>query len=75
MRKGSGGPRKELWLRFQRLISELLQEEGLPAEERFDGLILAMRAHGLPCDPERVEKIRKLWLECVAEQRKRHKRT
>jgi hypothetical protein len=57
------------------LVIQLLQEEGIPEEERFDGLILAMRAHGLTCDPKRVEKIRKFWLECVAERKKRRKTT
>lgn len=75
MRRGSGSRGQEVWLKFQRLISQLLQEEGIPPEKRFDGLILAIRAHGLPCDPERVEKIRKLWLECVADRQKRRKRT
>jgi hypothetical protein len=65
----------KLWGEFQRLVIQLLQEEGIPEEERFDGLILAMRAHGLPCDPKRVEKIRKFWLECVAEREKRRKKT
>ncbi len=71
MKRGRGGG----WLVFQRLISQLLQEEDIPAEDRFDGLIFAIRAHGLPCDPGQVEKIRKLWLECVADRRKRRKRT
>ncbi len=65
----------KLWGEFRRLVIQLLQEEGISEEERFDGLILAMRAHGLPCDQKRVEKIRKLWLECVAERKKRRKRT
>ncbi len=43
-------PKPELWMRFEKLLVQLLQEEELPAEDRFDGLILAMRAHGLPCD-------------------------
>ncbi len=65
----------KLWGEFQRLVTQLLQEEGIPEEERFDGLILAMSAHGLPCDPKRVEKLRKLWLVCVAERKKRRKKT
>lgn len=65
----------ELLDEFRRLVSQLLQEEEIPVEERFDGLILAMRAHGLPCDPKRVEKIRRLWLECVAERKKRRRKT
>ncbi len=36
----------DVWGRFERLVKELLQEETLPAEDRFDGLILAMRATG-----------------------------
>ena len=75
MEKRRRRTKRELWVEIQRLVSQLLQEERVPTEERFDGLILAMRAHGLPCDPKRVEKIRKLWLECVAERKKRRKRT
>jgi len=68
-------PSPELWKKLERLIIDLLQEEGIPEQERFDGLILAMRAHGLPCDPERVEKIRKCWNECVASRRQRRGKT
>lgn len=75
MGKRRRGARAELWTKFQGLIVQLLLEEQIPPEERFNGLIMAMRAHGLPCDPKRVEKIRKLWLECVAERKKRRKRT
>ena len=65
----------ELWRKFERLIIDLLQEEGIPEQERFDGLILAMRAHGLPCDPERVEAIRKCWNECVAVRQQPRRKT
>ena len=65
----------ELWRKFERLIIDLLQEEGIPEQERFDGLILAMRAHGLPCDPERVETIRKCWNECVAVRQQPRRKT
>lgn len=75
MEKGRRRAKAESWLTFQRLVSQLLQEEEVSAEDRFEGLILAMRAHGLLCDQKRVEKIRKLWLECVAERKKPRKRT
>lgn len=75
MEKRRGRGKARLWTEFERLVTHLLQEERIPEEERFDGLILAMRAHGLPCDPERAEKIRRLWLECVAARQKRRKRT
>jgi len=75
MQKRSRRREGALWERFRALITQLLQEEGVPPEERFDGVILAMRAHGLPCDPRRVKEIRRLWLECVAERKKRRKRT
>ncbi len=68
-------PDPELWRKFERLIIDLLQEEGIPEQERFDGLILAMRAHGLSCDAERVEKIRKCWNECLASRQQRRRKT
>ncbi len=64
----------KFWGEFQRLVPQLLQEEQIPPEDRFDGLILAMRAHGLLSDQKRVEKIRKLWLECVAERKRLRKK-
>ncbi len=75
MEKRRRRTKADLWVEFQRLILQLLEEETIPIEDRPAGTILAMRAHGLPCDPKRVEKIRKLWLECVAERKKRRKRT
>jgi len=51
---------------FRRLITDCLREEHISVEVRFDGLILAMKAHHLPCPPERVQEIRKQWLACVA---------
>jgi hypothetical protein len=75
MQRRRSREKADLWLRFQRLISELLLEEHVPAEDRFEGLIMAMRAHGLPCDPAQVEKIRKLWNECVAARQKHRRKT
>jgi len=75
MGKRRRGARAELWTKFQGLIVQLLLEEQIPPEERFNGLIMAMRAHGLPCDPAQIEKIRKLWNECVAARQKRRKKT
>ncbi len=69
------GVKPEIWRKFERLVVELLQEEGIPEQNRFDGLILAMRAHGLPCDSEKVEKIRKYWNDCVASRRQRRRKT
>ncbi|HSB67969.1 MAG TPA: hypothetical protein VLT62_01365 [Candidatus Methylomirabilis sp.] len=69
------GVSAELRRKIERAVIELLLQEEVPIEERFDGVIMLMRAHGLPCDHERVEKIRKYWLECVAEQRRRRKKT
>ena len=74
MQKRPRRGRADVWAKFERLVKELLQEETLPAEDRFDGLILAMRAHGLPCDQERVQKIRKLWMECVAARQRPRKK-
>lgn len=67
--------RGPLWKKFESLIPQLLQQEDIPEKERFKGLILAMRAHGLPTDPDRVEKIRKIWIDCVADVQRRRKRT
>jgi len=65
----------ELWSRAERLIQDLLLREEVPEKERLAGVILFMRGHGLPCGPEQLEKIRKIWLECVADPPQRRKRT
>ena len=64
----------EMKRKFERLIVDFLNQEDIPEEERFDGLVLAMAAHGLPCDPQRVRQIRKYWQECVAARRQPHKK-
>ena len=61
------------WEVFRKLLKDLLQQETMPENVRFDGLILAMKAHGLPCPPERVQTIRKVWLECVEKRKRTHK--
>lgn len=75
MKKKSRRVKGDLWAKFEKLVRELLQEEGIPEKDRFDGLILAIRAHGLPCDHDQVEKIRKRWNECVAARQQRRKKT
>ncbi len=75
MERRPGRVRPDLRARFERLLVQLLEEEDVPAEDRFEGLILAMRAHGLPYDQKQVERIRKLWNECVGAQQRRRKRT
>jgi hypothetical protein len=62
--------REQLQEDFRRLISQLLSEEGISSEDRLAGLLLAMRAHGLPIDPGRVKKIEKMWAACVASRKK-----
>jgi len=75
MERGPRHTKQELWARFEKLVAQLLQDEEIPPNERFNGLILAMRAHGLPCDPRRLEGIRRLWNECVAARQRRRKKT
>lgn len=61
--------------RFEKLIRELLLEEGIPAKERLNGLFLAMRGHGLRYDAQRAAQIQKLWLQCVADPPHRRRKT
>lgn len=73
--KRSRGASAELWTRAERFVHDMLLHEEIPERERLDGLILFMRAHGLPCGPGQLEKIRKAWLECVADPPQRRKKT
>ena len=59
---------------FEALIHDLLMKAEISEEARFDGVLLTMKAHGLPCNPERVRQIRKYWLDCVAARKQIHKR-
>jgi hypothetical protein len=53
------------------LIRDFLKQYNIPKNVRFDALILAMKAYGLPSPPEPVQNIRKYWLECVEEKKLR----
>ena len=66
--------RADLRAIFQRLVYEYLMEEGIPEEQRFEGLKMAMRSHGLPYDPKQLDRIRKSWLACVADPPHRRKK-
>lgn len=65
----------EVRRKIERAVMELLLQDELPSEERFNGVILLMRGHGLPCDPQQVAKIRKYWDVCVDDPKRRRKKT
>lgn len=69
------GVSAEMWRKAERLVHDLLLQENISEEDRLNGLILFMRGHGLPCDPERFEKIQKAWRECVDDPPHRRKKT
>lgn len=66
--------REEVRRKVERAIGDLLHQEQVSSEERFKGVILLMRAHGLPTDPERIVQIRKYWDACVDDLKRRRKR-
>jgi len=55
-------------------ILQILRNEDLPAQERLEGVILLMSAHGLSLEPERENTIRKRFADCVADQQKKRSR-
>jgi len=66
---------EEVRRKIERTIRDLLLQEEVPSEERFNGVILLMRGHGLPTDSERIVQIRKHWDACVDELKRRRKKS
>ncbi len=66
--------RAEVRRKIETAVMELLLQDEVPSGERFKGVILLMRAHGLPCEPEQVAKIRKYWDACVDDRKRRSKK-
>jgi len=61
--------------RMARLIEELLRRVDLSAEERFNAIVMAMVAAGLPRNPSQIETMRKYWKEAVENRQVRHRRS
>lgn len=66
--------RAEVRRKIEQAVRELLRQDEVPPRERFEGVILLIRAHGLPCEPQQVEKIRKHWNACVDARMPRRKK-
>ena len=71
---GKRGFRQRIQEYLTPAILQILRNEEIPVEERVDGVILLMRAHGLPLEPDREKTIRNRFAECVAEQQKQKKK-
>ena len=59
-----------VWKRMEKLIEELLNEESISVDERFNAIVLAMNAYRLPHDEAQIEAMRKHWKQAVAAGRK-----
>lgn len=67
--------RAEVRKKVERAIRDLLHQEEVPPEDRFNGVILLMRAHGLPTDPDRIQQIRKYWDAWLGDLARRRKKS
>ena len=69
-KKGKGNFRQRMQEKLTPTILQMLHNAEIPIEDRLDGVILLMRAHGLPLEQSREKTIRKRFADCVAAQQK-----